>query len=46
MNKALVSLVFLMGAASARDFLRNLNEKKENKPPKFYGDKVDIEFKQ
>ena len=46
MNKALVSLVFLMGAASARDFLRNLSSNKtEDKPPKFYGDDVKIEFK-
>jgi hypothetical protein len=44
MIRATTALV-LIGAVTASDFLRNLNEKRGEKPPKFYGDDLKIEFK-
>ena len=38
-------VLLFIGAVTASDLLRNLDEKGGRKPPKFYGDDIKIDFK-
>ena len=45
MIKLSTTVLVLLGAVTASNFLRNLDEKRGGKPPKFYSDDLKIEFK-